>query len=158
MISELFGWCLFYLAREPELSAELRDHPKLISGFVEEVLRLEPVTPWADRTVAQPTTIAGVALPVGATVILCYGAVNRDGSDAMSSDDLVLSSRGHPHFSFGASERRCRGPHLVREAMRVFVEEWVARVPRVELAAGYRPVNARPNWWPDQLPLKFGCP
>ncbi len=143
------------LARQPDLADELRGRPELIPGFVEEVVRLESVIPWYDRQAIEPIMIAGVAVPAGAMVNLCLAAIHRDGSDEMSTDNVALGRRGHQHWGFGVGSHRCRGAHLIREILRVFVTEWVTRVPRCELPADYQPVIAFPTWSVCQLPLRF---
>jgi cytochrome P450 len=151
------GWHLFELARRPELCDGLRRQPELIREFVEEVLRLEPMVPGCQRFTTQPTTIAGVELPAGVVVMLCIGAVHRDGGDAISTDDLVIGGRAHRHWSLGAGSMRCRGGHIVRQVLRVLVEEWVGRAGHVGLAPGFRPVAGFPDTqnslWMPELPL-----
>ncbi len=151
------GWHLFELARRPELCDQLRRQPELIRGFVEEVLRLEPMVPACQRFTTQPTTVGGVELPAGVVVMLCFAAVQRDGSDAMSTDDLVISARAHRHWSLGAGSMRCRGGHIVRQVLRVLVEEWVDRAGHLGLAPGFWPAAEFPqtqnSLWPPELPL-----
>jgi cytochrome P450 len=151
------GWHLFELARRPELCDMLRGQPELIREFVEEVLRLEPMVPGCQRFTTQPTTVAGVELPAKVVVMLCIGAVHRDGSDAMSTDDLVIGAGAHRHWSLGAGSMRCRGGHIVRQVLRVLVEEWVDRAGHVGLVPGFRPVAGFPSsqnsLWPPELPL-----
>lgn len=138
------SWHLFELARRPELSDALRRQPELIRRFVEEVLRLEPMVQSCQRFTTQPTTVGDVELPADMTVMLCFAAVQRDGRDAMSTDDLVIDSRAHRHWSLGAGSMRCRGGHIVRQVLRVLVEEWVDRAQHVGLAPGFRPVAGFP--------------
>ena len=151
------GWYLFELARRPELCDMLRRQPELIRGFVEEVLRLEPMVPGCQRFTTQPTTIGGVELPAGVVVMLCMGAVHRDGSDAMSTDELVIGARAHRHWSLGAGSMRCRGGHIVRQVLRVLVEEWVGRAGHLGLVPGFQPVAGFPetqsSLWLPELPL-----
>jgi cytochrome P450 len=151
------GWHLFELARSPELCDLLRRQPELIRGFVEEVLRLEPMVQGCQRFTTQPTTIGGVELPAGMVVMLCIAAVQRDGSDAMSTDDLVIGVRAHRHWSLGAGSMRCRGGHIVRQVLRVLVEEWVDRAGQLGLAPGFWPVAGFPrtesSLWLPALPL-----
>lgn len=151
------GWHLFELARRPELSDLLRRRPELIRGFVEEVLRLEPMVQGCQRFTTQPTTVGGVELPAGVVVMLCIAAVQRDGSDAMSTDDLVIDVRAHRHWSLGAGSMRCRGGHIVRQVLRVLVEEWVTRAGHLGLVDGFRPAAGFPatesSLWPPELPL-----
>ncbi|OBG39932.1 cytochrome P450 [Mycobacterium sp. E3198] len=151
------GWHLLALACNPELCDMLRREPELIRGFVEEVLRLEPMVQGCQRFTTQPTTVGAVELPPGKVVLLCIAAVQRDGSDAMSTDDLVIGVRAHRHWSLGAGSMRCRGGHIVRQVLRVLVEEWVERAGHLGLVAGFWPVAGFPqtesSLWLPQLPL-----
>lgn len=151
------GSHLLELARLPELSDLLRRQPELIGGFVEEVLRLEPMVQGCQRFTTQPTTVGAVELPAGMVVMLCIAAVQRDGSDAMSTDDLVIGVRAHRHWSLGAGSMRCRGGHIVRQVLRVLVEEWVDRAGHIGLVPGFRPTAGFPrtesSLWLPQLPL-----
>jgi cytochrome P450 len=156
-LSKHAGWHLFELARRPELRDMLRRQPELIRGFIEEVLRLEPMVSICQRFTTRPTTVGEVELPAGVVVMLCIGAVQRDGSDAMSTDDLVIGVRAHRHWSLGMGSMRCRGGHIVRQALRVLVEEWVDRAGHVGLVPGFRPVAEFPATqtalWLPELPL-----
>jgi cytochrome P450 len=88
---------------------------------------------------------------------LCFAAVQRDGSDTMSTDDLVIGARAHRHWSLGAGSMRCRGGHIVRQVLRVLVEEWVDRAGHLGLAPGFWPAAEFPqtqnSLWPPELPL-----
>jgi len=138
------GWHLLELARNPELCDVLRRQPELIREFIEEILRLEPMVPSCQRFTTQPTTIGEVELPADVVLNLCIGAVQRDGSDAMSTDDLVIGVRAHRHWTLGAGSMRCRGGHIVRQVLHVLVEEWIDRAGHVGLAPGFRPAAEFP--------------
>ena len=103
------GWHLLELARNPELCDVLRRQPELDTQFIEEILRLEPMVPSCQRFTTQPTTVGEVELPADVVLNLCIGAVQRDGSDPMSTDDLVIGVRAHRHWTLGAGSMRCRG-------------------------------------------------
>ena len=151
------GWHLLELACNPELCDVLRRQPELIREFIEEILRLEPMVPSCQRFTTQPTTIGEVELPADVVLNLCIGAVQRDGSDPMSTDDLVIGVRAHRHWTLGAGSMRCQGGHIVRQVLRVLVEEWVDRAGHIELAPGFRPAVAFPTTqsvlWLPELPL-----
>src|SRR3984957_6371552 len=138
------GWHLLELARNPELCDVLRRQPELIREFIEEILRLEPMVPSCQRFTTQPTTVGEVELPADVVLHLCIGAVQRDGSDPMSTDDLVIGVRAHRHWTLGAGSMRCRGGHIVRQVLRVLVEEWLERAGHVGLAPGFRPAAEFP--------------
>ena len=151
------GWHLLELARRPELCDMLRRQPELIRGFVEEVLRLEPMVPICHRFTTQPATVGEVELPANMVVMLCVGAVQRDGSDSMSTDDLVIGGRAHRHWTLGLGSMRCRGGHIVRQVLRVLVEEWLDRAGDLEVAPHFRAATEFPATqsvlWLPELPL-----
>ena len=87
-VTSAIGTTMLELARRPDLCDELRENPDSVPAFVEEMIRLEPAAPVVGRVTTRAVTVAGVTLPAGAEVRLCLGAINRDGSDAISGDDL----------------------------------------------------------------------
>lgn len=158
-VTSAIGFTILELARRPELREQLREKPSDIDGFVEEMIRLEPPAPTMGRRTTRPVTVAGVTLPAGAEVRLCLGAINRDGSDATSGDDLVMDGKVHKHWGFGGGPHRCLGSHLARMELKIVVSEWLRRIPDFELAPGYTPEIT----WPSatctlpQLPLRLGA-
>ena len=81
----------------------------------------------------RPVTVAGITLPAGAQVRLCLGAINRDGSDAISGNDLVMDGKVHRHWGYGGGPHRCLGSHLARMELNLVVTEWLSRIPEFEL-------------------------
>ena len=156
-VTSAIGATMLELARRPELQRALRENPDGIAAFVEEMIRLEPSAPIVGRVTTQPVTVAGVALPAGAEVRLCLGAINRDGSDAQSGDDFVLDGKLHKHWGFGGGPHRCLGAHLARMEIKLVVSEWLSRITDFELAPGFTPEIT----WPaatctlPQLPIRI---
>ncbi len=138
-VTAAIGFALLELARRPQLSTTLRDNPKQIRVFVEEIVRLEPSAPVAPRVTTQTVTVGGMVLPAGSPVRLCMAAVNRDGTDEVSTDELVMDGKIHRHWGFGGGPHRCLGSHLARMELTVIVDEWLTRIPRFELTPGYTP-------------------
>lgn len=157
-VTSTIGATMVELARRPELRAALRDDADAVAVFVEEMVRLEPAAPILGRVTTAPVTVAGVTLPAGADVRLCIAAINRDGSDEYSVNDLVLDGKLHKHWGFGGGPHRCLGSHLARMELKLVVTEWLARIPEFRLAPGYDPEIT----WPSptctlpQLPLELG--
>ncbi|BBX20335.1 cytochrome P450 [Mycolicibacterium duvalii] len=156
-VTATIGMALLELARNAELQARLRENPALIASFVEEIVRLEPAAPILGRVTTRPVTVAGVDLPAGSQVRLPLGAINRDGSDAQSTDHLVLDGKLHQHWGFGGGPHRCLGAHLARMELKIVVSEWLSRVPNFALADAHVPEIT----WPSatcalpSLPLRW---
>lgn len=144
-VTATIGATMLELARRHELRASLIDDPNGVGAFVEEMIRLEPAAPIVGRVTTQAVTVAGVTLPAGSEVRLCLGAINRDGSDAQSIDDLVLDGKLHKHWGFGGGPHRCLGAHLARMELKLVVTEWLSRIPDFELTPGYLPEITWPS-------------
>lgn len=157
-VTAAIGFSLLELARRPQLRRMLRDKPKQIRVFIEEIVRLEPSAPVAPRVTTEVVTVGGMMLPAGSQVKLCMAAVNRDGSDAVSTDELVMDGKVHRHWGFGGGPHRCLGSHLARIELTVLVGEWLKRIPEFELAPGYTPEIRFPSkvFALTTLPLQFG--
>ena len=157
-VTASIGFSLYQLARRPELRAALRDNPRQIRVFIEEIVRLEPSAPVAPRVTTEIVNVGGMMLPAGTPVRLCMAAVNRDGSDAMSTDELFLDGKVHRHWGFGGGPHRCLGSHLARIELTIIVAEWLKQIPDFELPEDYQPEIKFPSktFALTTLPLSWG--
>jgi cytochrome P450 len=157
-VTAAIGFSLFELARRPQLRDALRDNPKQIRVFIEEIVRLEPSAPVAPRVTTEIVTVGGMMLPPGTPVRLCMAAVNRDDSDTMSTNDLVMDGKVHRHWGFGGGPHRCLGSHLARIELTIIVAEWLKQIPDFELPADYTPEIKFPSktFALKELPLRWG--
>jgi cytochrome P450 len=157
-VTAAMGFSLFELARRPELREELRDNPKQIRVFIEEIVRLEPSAPVAPRITTEFVNVGGMTLPPGSQVRLCMAAINRDGTDSVSTDELVMDGKVHRHWGFGGGPHRCLGSHLARIELTVIVAEWLKQIPDFELPPDYAPDIAFPSktFALKSLPLRWG--
>jgi cytochrome P450 len=116
--------CILRLAEDPDLLARLRGDPRLVPAFVEEVLRLNPPENLILRSAVASVTVAGAAIPAGASVQICLPAANRDPARFEAPETLRLD-RAAGHLSFGSGIHQCVGGPLTRRvvtaAMRVFI-------------------------------------
>ena len=138
-VAAAIGFSLLELARRPRLRRKLRHDPKQIRVFVEEIVRLEPAAPLAARVTTDFVDVGGMTLPPGTPVRLCTAAINRDGTDAVSIDDLVVDGKMHRHWGFGGGPHRCIGSHLARMELTILVDEWLKQIPDFELPEGFTP-------------------
>ncbi|ORX14293.1 cytochrome [Mycobacterium szulgai] len=162
-VTAAIGFSLFELARRPRLRAELRDNlekdPRQVTVFVEEIVRLEPSAPVAPRVTTEFVNVGGMTLPPGSQVRLCMAAVNRDGSDVTSTDELVMDGKVHRHWGFGGGPHRCLGSHLARLELTVIVTQWLKQIPDFALHhPGYIPEIPFPSktFALKSLPLRWG--
>jgi cytochrome P450 len=76
--TSLIGNAVHRLAIDRELQHRLRAQPELIAPFIEEMLRLESPFRYHLRHATVDCELHGVEIPRGSTVLLLWGAANRD--------------------------------------------------------------------------------
>jgi cytochrome P450 len=157
-VTAAMSTALLELARNPELRTTLREDPDQMSVFVEEIVRLEPPAPMVPRVTTAEVTIGDVTLPPDTMVRLCIGAINRDDSDEISVNDVVMDGKVHRHWGFGGGPHRCLGSHLARMELTLVLDEWLKRIPDFSVEAGYEPHIIFPaqTFALERLPLKLG--
>jgi cytochrome P450 len=157
-VTAAMSTALLELARNPELRTTLREDPDQMSVFVEEIVRLEPPAPMVPRVTTAEVTIGDVTLPPDTMVRLCIGAINRDDSDEISINDVVMDGKVHRHWGFGGGPHRCLGSHLARMELTLVLDEWLKRIPDFSVEAGYEPHIIFPaqTFALERLPLKLG--
>ncbi|WP_239645557.1 cytochrome P450 [Mycobacterium sp. UM_CSW] len=138
-VTATIGFALEKLACDPALRGQLREDPKQTNVFVEEIVRLESAAPILPRITTEEVTVGGFRLPPGSPIRLCIGAINRDGSDDISTDRMVLDGKVHRHWGFGGGPHRCLGSHLARIELTLVVNEWLSRIPDFEVKPGFTP-------------------
>jgi cytochrome P450 len=149
---------LLELARNPELRATLREDPDQMSVFVEEIVRLEPPAPMLPRVTTAEVTIGDITLPADTQVRLCVAAINRDDSDEISTNDVVMDGKVHRHWGYGGGPHRCLGSHLARMELTLVLDEWLKRIPEFSVQPGYEPHIIFPaqTFALERVPLKLG--
>jgi cytochrome P450 len=112
---------LDFLARNPTYSQALRDHPSLIPGASEEMLRYHSfVSP--GRIATMDTEISGVPIRKGDRVLLMTGAAGIDEKEFTDALTIDFQRKPNRHFGFGAGPHRCIGSHLARRELVVALE------------------------------------
>ncbi|KAA9150402.1 cytochrome P450 [Amycolatopsis acidicola] len=143
--ARLLSSALLILAERPDLQQRLRDDRSLVPGFVEETLRLEsPVK--ADFRLARTTTsLGGVEIPAGTTVMIMPGAANRDpGRFGNPAEFRVERPNVREHIAFGRGVHSCPGGPLARVEARVSIERLLDRMAGLRISdAEHGPAGER---------------
>jgi cytochrome P450 len=130
--TSLLGNAVRLLADDQDLQRRLRRQPELIPAFVEEALRLESPFRSMLRSVPKDTTLGGVDIPAGATVMMFWGAGNRDPAEFENPDEIVLD-RPRRHLTFGRGIHFCVGAPLARLEARIVLTTLLERTSVVVL-------------------------
>jgi cytochrome P450 len=125
---------VLHLAEDPGLTEDLQRSPESIRLFIEECLRWYPPIYYQRRTATRDVDFGGVAIRAGDKVALYYASANFDDEVFAEPDRFIPDRKPNPHLSFGVGEHICLGLKMARLELRVFLEEFLARVGRVEVA------------------------
>jgi cytochrome P450 len=141
----LLGSALQLIAEDPALQRLLRNERHRIPNFVEETLRMESPIKGDFRLSRVPTTVGGVDLPAGTTVMLINAAANRDPrrfQDPATFDPARENARHH--LAFGRGIHTCPGAPLARTEARVSLERILDRTAEIRLSEKHHgPPGAR---------------
>jgi cytochrome P450 len=124
---------LLALLHHPQAMSRLRGDPSLIETAVEEMLRYDPPLHLFHRYALEDLTIAGQALPKGATVGLLYGSANRDPDAFPEPDAFDIARTPNRHLAFGAATHFCLGAPLARLELRTLFRTLLEQTSGIEL-------------------------
>jgi cytochrome P450 len=143
--ARLLSNTLRVLAEDSELQQTLRTHRDRIPNFVEEMLRLESPIKSDFRLARVATTLAGVDIPAGTTMMLLPGAANRDPSHFDCPAELrVDRPNARQNVAFGRGVHSCPGGPLARIEGRVTVERILDRLSDIRIdERRHGPADAR---------------
>ncbi|WP_418062930.1 cytochrome P450 [Pimelobacter simplex] len=137
------------LACDPDLQRLLRARPELVDPFLDECLRLESPFRGHYRHVPAATTLGGVELPAGSSLLLLWGAANRDPARFAEPDVLDLGRDGvRRHLAFGRGAHFCVGSALARLEATVAVRALLTRTTSFGLDG---PEDEAAAWVPSVL-------
>ena len=131
----------WHLAIHPEDGDFIKakfDDERAMQDIVQEFLRRYSIVS-SSRMVKQDYTYEGVTLKQGEMILMPSAFFNLD--DARP-DPIRVDFQRHnkKHITFGSGIHACAGALLAREEIRIFLEEWLTRMPQVRLD-------------PDRLPI-----
>jgi cytochrome P450 len=133
------------LAEHPEEYERLRADPSLVASATEELLRFSSPVWFFRRTTTREVTVRGIEIAAGEKVVVWFAAGNRDPDKYADPHRLDVARNPTDHLTFGrGGPHQCLGAHLARLELRVYLEELVARVARIELVG--EPVRLRTNF------------
>lgn len=102
-----------FLLADPAVVAEVSADRSLVSGVVEEALRLEPSAAAVDRYATRNVELGGAEIEAGDLVRVSLAGANRDPEEFADPDryDIRRPSR---HLTFARGPHACLGIHLAR--------------------------------------------
>jgi cytochrome P450 len=137
---------LLTLLEHPTERDRLLADPSLIPTTVEEILRFTPSLLHFRRTATRDVELHGQTIRAGDKVVLWYVSGNRDESQFRDAARFDAGRDPNRHLSFGlGSPHFCLGAHLARLELRIWLEEMLPVLGRLELAG--EPRRLRSNFF-----------
>ncbi|HEX8056644.1 MAG TPA: cytochrome P450 [Novosphingobium sp.] len=133
-VAGMLGFIVRFLATSPGHRRQLREEPALVNAAIEEFLRRMAMVNLT-REVERDTELGGVTLKRGDLVVVPtpLGNFPQDGQDWLAVD---FQRPRIAHATFGAGPHFCLGAMLARAEIRIFLEEWLTRIPDFTIADG----------------------
>ena len=141
----LLSFALRIIAEQPDIQEMLRSDRDRIPNFIEETLRFESPLRAQFRMAKVRTSVAGVDVPAGSTMMLLPGAANRDPRlfERPSEFDPDRSNARY-HVAFGHGIHHCAGAHLARAEGRVTINRFLDRTSTISISEQeHGPAHAR---------------
>jgi cytochrome P450 len=131
----LLAAALQLIGERPDLQQLLREDRARIPGFVEEVLRMEGPVKGDFRLSRTATTVGGVEIPPGTTLMVVNGAAGRDPRRFEDPAEFrVDRENAKEHLAFGRGPHACPGGPLARAEARISVERLLARLGDITIS------------------------
>ena len=142
---ELLGFCLLLLvaghetttnllsnsavtlAQHPKSRRQLADHPDLVPGAVEELLRYDSPVQGLARTLTRQVDLHGQCMKTGDSVLLLFGSANRDDHAFSAADDFDINRRPERQVAFGRGIHFCLGAALARLEAQIALQALLSR-------------------------------
>jgi cytochrome P450 len=137
-VANMLSFIALYLAEHPDTQREIRDKPEMIPGAIEELMRRHGL-PNTSRVVNCDLEYNGIQFKKDDMVQLprvLYNLDERKIPDPLTVD--LTRPQPVPNATFGGGVHKCPGAILARSEIRVFLEEWLKRIPAFRTAPGFR--------------------
>ena len=143
------------LIENPDQQAKLRNDLSLMPPATEEMIRwVTPVKAFM-RTAAEDTTVRGMPIAAGESVLLSYVSGNRDEDVFDDPFRFDVTRDPNKHVAFGYGVHFCLGAALARMEVNSFFTELLPRLRSVELAGAPEYVATTFVGGLKHLPLRY---
>lgn len=132
-VASTMGFMAKFLAESPDHRQQLIADPSLIPDAVDEMMRRFAPSNTA-RTMSRDYEYKGIRFREGDKVYVSPFLAGIDDERYDNAWEVNFNRGKVEHNSFGAGAHRCPGQLLALVELRVFVEEWLARIPEFRTA------------------------
>jgi cytochrome P450 len=161
-VANSLSFMFLHLARDRALQTRLAGaDTKVIREFVEETLRCFAIVN-GGRMVKKEVDFHGALFKPGDMVVTMLTIAGLDDRMTVDPERFDIDRPKKLHYAFATGPHTCAGHYLARAEMRIFVEEWLKRIPSfsldthsiLEFRSGHvNAVKAVELRWPTAAPL-----
>jgi cytochrome P450 len=128
-VATTLAWFALHLAENPADRALLRAEPERIPKAIHELMRRYAI-PNIARIVTRDMEFEGAPLRKGDAILVsaCLHALDPLEFENPCAVDLTRRN-AHAHLGFSAGVHHCAGAPLALSELRIFLEEWLPRIP-----------------------------
>lgn len=143
-VAGMIGFVGRFLAEHPDHRRQLVDHlddEAFLKHAIEELIRRHGIANTA-RVIASDYDYKGIHFKAGDRILPANLFVGID--DRLNPNPLEVDfTREKPvHAAFGNGPHACPGAILARRELRIFLQEWLSRIPDFRIKPGTKPVLA----------------
>jgi cytochrome P450 len=139
-VTGLLNFTALHLATHPEARARLASEPGIVPAAAEEYIRRHGLSN-SGRLITADVTRKGVTMMQGDILLVVDALCSLDERAYPDAGEVDFSRDNSLHDTFGNGVHRCVGEHLARLEMRIFLEEWMKRIPDFRLDPELPPVT-----------------
>jgi cytochrome P450 len=134
-VASTLGFIANFMAGSPAHRRLLIEEPGLIDNAVEELMRRFPPSNTA-RTMTRDYDYKGIHFRAGEKVYVATLMAGLDERRYPKAWDVDFRRKDVIHNSFGTGPHRCPGSLLARLEIKLFLQEWLSRIPDFAVKPG----------------------
>jgi cytochrome P450 len=140
-VTSTMGFMANFLANHSDHRKRLIEEPDIVPAAVNEMMRRFGPSNTA-RTLSRDFDYKGVHFIEGDKVYVAAMVAGMDETHFTNAWEIDFDRKEGEHASFGAGPHRCPGQLLALLELRIFVEEWLKRIPNFRVSAAIPPTYA----------------
>lgn len=131
--TNLLGQAIRCFDEHPEALEQVRQHPELMPGAIEEVLRYASPVWRLLRTPKEDVNIAGVTIPKDEMIFTWLASANRDPQQFTEPERFDITRTPNKHVAFGHGIHFCIGAPLSRMEAAVALPIIIKQLPNLRI-------------------------
>jgi len=131
-VTGLLSFTALHLATHPEARRRLVDDPAIVPQAAEEYIRRHGLSN-SGRLITDDVIRKGVHMKKGEILLVVDALCSMDERACPNAMNVDFDRDNSVIDTFGNGVHRCVGEHLARLEMRIFLEEWMKRIPDFRL-------------------------